>query len=354
MEKIKYINTGLYFRAILMIAILLGAASIRAQNNIVDIEHDMSELSIPSYRLVYGNASYRMEDFFLLPNSHKLLLLSGVGQAIFMLLDEQHLTLDMLEFASAPANIQFWMDSDSTFCYNSIFFYKSKRCPIDYKTGVAEFTIRRNSLMFNRCYPIDKRYSINHSFAQIKKFKVSTFALPANKRKRNGVIGVEVNGSTIIRHELLHVDSLYAEALFPFSELNGSLYVYDVLSHTLYRCQGVEHTYRHVHLSTSSQGDSAKTYYYRLLSDERSERLYLLESYRVDGENRRRGRLQTQFQQRLYSLDTMAMAWQQVELSLPHRVSQMRIDNGRVFVIFERPVGNGRSERLLYESRTKL
>lgn len=351
MAKTKYINTGLYFRAIFLIAILFWVTSIRAQNNIVDIEQDMSELSIPSYRLVYGNASYRMEDFFLLPNSHKLLLLSGVGQAIFMLLDEQHLTLDMLEFASAPANIQFWMDSDSTFCYNSIFFYKSKRCPIDYKTGVAEFSIRRNSLFFNRCYLIDKRHSINHSFAQIKKFKVSTFALPANKRKRNGAIGVEVNGNTIIRHELLHIDSLYAEALFPFSELNGALYVYDALSHTLHRCQGAEHTYRHVHHST---GDTARTYYYRLLSDERSERLYLLESYRVDGESRRRGRSQTVFQQRLYRLDTLNMTWQQVELSLPHRVSQMRIDNGSVFVIFERPVGNGRSERLLYEARTKL
>ena len=314
----------------------------------------MGELSIPGYRLLYGNAAYRMEDFFILPNSRKLLLLSNAGQAVFMLLDEQHLPIDTLEFASAPANIKFWMDSDSTFSYNSIFFYKSKRCPIDYKSGVAEFAIRHNALVFKRCYPIDKRHSINHTFAQIKNYKVSTFTLPAKKRKKYGAIGVEVNGNTIIRHELPQLDSLYAEALLPFAELNGALYVYDALSHTLHRCQGAEHTYRPLHLEASSYSDSTRTYNYRLLADEQVRRLYLLESHRVNGERRRRGRLQAELRQRLYSMDTLAMAWKPVDIALPHRVARMRIDNDSVFAIFERPAGNGRTERLLYEARTKL
>lgn len=353
MPKTKYTNTKLFFSTLFLFVFLLGTATIHAQNNVVEIEIDMGELSIPGYRLLYGNAAYCMEDFFILPNSRKLLLLSNAGQAVFMLLDEQHLPIDTLEFASAPANIQFWMDSDSTFSYNSIFFYKSKCCPINYKSGVAEFAIRHNALVFKRCFSIDRRHSINHSFAQIKNFKVSTFTLPAKKRKRNGVVGVEVNGNTIIRHELLHPDSLYAEALLPFAELNGALYVYDALSHTLHRCQGAEHTYCKVHSEDFNYGDTASVFY-RLLADEQVRRLYLLESHRVNGERRRRGRLQAELRQRLYTMDTLAMAWKPVDIALPHRVARMRIDNGSVFAIFERPAGNGRTERLLYEARTKL
>ena len=337
-----------------MVVLLFWTVALQAQNDMEEVGLGMEELSIPGYRLVYGNVGYHMEDFLLLPNSRKLLLLSSAGQAVFMLLDEQHLPLDTLEFASAPANIQFWMDSDSTFSYNSIFFYKSKHCAIDYKSGVAEFFIGPNTLNFKRCYPIDRRHSVHRTFAQVRNFKVSTFTLPAKKRKRNGTIGVEVNGSAIIRHELPQADSLYAEALLPFAELNGALYVYDALSQTLHRCQGVEHTYRSVHLNADLHSDTVSAHSYRLLPDEQAGRLYLLESHRVGGERRRRGRLQAAVQQRLYSLDTSGMVWQLVELPLPHPASQMRIGNGGVYVIFERPMGNGRSERLLYEARMTL
>ena len=208
---------------------------------------------------------------------------------------------------------------------------------------------------FKRCYPIDRRHSVHRTFAQVKDFKVSIFALPAKKRKRSGAIGVEVNGSTIIRHELPQVDSLYAEVLLPFAELNGELYVYDVLSHTLHRCLGPEHTYRPVHLSASPRSDTTWVSSYRLLPDEHTGRLYLLESYSVGGERRRRGRLQAELRQRLYSLDASSgTVWQPVELPLPYPVSQMRIANGGVYAIFERPMGNGRTERLLYESRITL
>ncbi len=62
----KIYKYKIVFYGSILVVFLLGTATIHAQNNVVEIEIDMGELSIPGYRLLYGNAAYRMEDFFFI------------------------------------------------------------------------------------------------------------------------------------------------------------------------------------------------------------------------------------------------------------------------------------------------
>ncbi|MDY0144231.1 MAG: hypothetical protein RBR97_20300 [Bacteroidales bacterium] len=347
------------FRYIVFCLVLVVNQKATCQNN--DFTSKSNFFKLKNFTLVYGNANFDIHDFFI-HNNQKVLLLTKSNGALFYLLDSNNLATDTLFFKSAPANIKFG-NNNETFYYQSIFFYKSNLCKLDYKPGVASFYIKNNSLVFNKCLPIDDSYVRDELFQKTENFKVSLLLKENNKRKKKkseneedlyayGNIGFAVNDKYIVKRKAPSLKNTM-DTFFPFTEINNKLYVYDVLANSMYKFTDNENYTIDTIQNSIRYNDTINSFVsYNLLSDQGTSDLYLLKSQRIIINRKGREKQKYKENQVLYIL--IDNKWVLVNYEIPLFSYKIHIDYKKIYSVFNVEDERGVKRKTLYISNTHI
>ncbi|MEH0155189.1 hypothetical protein V6R21_13670 [Limibacter armeniacum] len=303
---------------------------------------------LKNFDLVYGNSNYNIHDFAL-SDPYKVVLLTKSDGALFFLLDQNNLCIDSLFFRSAPADIHFWHKQDTLF-YQSMFFYKSDYCDLNYKSGIASFSIEQDKLAFNNCIGLDDSYIGKELFQTTENFKVT---LLENEKSKSNKIGYAINDKYIVRRNVPVLKGSLVH-YFSYAELNKQLYIYDVMENSLSIFKD-QKTFETITLENSiAFPDEANSYRsYELLADKGTGQIYLLGSHRsFNGKPSKRNKELTHEQQFLYRLE--GKSWKKVDFEIPQYIYKIRIDHNKIFAVFEIAEESGTKRKYLFESIDRI
>ncbi len=328
-------------------------------NSQVSIDSVSNPFELEKFTLVYGNANFDIYDFAIV-NKYKVLLLTKSDGALFVLLNKNNLVINTLFFKSAPANIKFWYNKN-TFFYQSIFFYKSNLCNLDYKPGIASFYINNDSLKFKACFPIEDSYIRKELFQATNNFKVTLLEKEKRKKKKRkeddefGEInntGFAVNGNYIVKRKIPNLRSSF-QTYFPFAEMNNHLYVFDIFENVLYNFENEEDFFKTNLCNNVQYKDTSNSYVsYELLPDNGTNELYLLTSQRVVA--KRKGREKQHFKESQYLYKLFDNKWKLVDYKIPHFSHKMKVDYKKIYTVFDVKDERGISKKVLYISNKHL
>ena len=328
------------------------------QNNDT-IESNPFELN--NFNLIYGNAGFDIYDFEII-NKYKVLLLTKRDGALFVLLDNYNLIIDTLFLKSAPANIKFWCNND-IFYYQSIFFYKSNFCDLDYKPGIASFYVDNDKLIFKGCYSIDDSYIRDELFLTTKNFKITLLEREKKVKKKESkeninteseidYIGFAINDKYIVKRKNPKFKSIF-NTFFPFVENCNKLYVFDIIENVLYKFNN-ENIYKIDTLKNTVQfRDTLDNFVsYELLSDEGTKEIYLLATQKSKLTRKGRENQQFEINQHLYKL--IEDKWVKINYEIPLFAYKMRIHYKKIYATFSLCDEVGIERKTLYESKSHV
>ena len=330
---------------------------VKANSQHTALDTIQNPFQLENFTLIYGNANFDIHDFVIF-NHYKVLLLTKSNGALFVLLDNENLAIDTLFFKSAPANIKFWHNNE-IFYYESIFFYKSDLCNLDYKPGVASFSIENDRLIFNECFPITDSYVRKELFQTTKSFKLTLIEKEkqdGNQKKRKNEdslnrisnIGFAVNENYIVKKRTPSLKCT-VNTFFPFTENNKKLYVYDILENVLYKFTDENKYTVDVIQNNVLYKDTLNSFVsYNLLSDEGTKELYLLKSQRIPLDKKGREKQQFRENQALYKL--VDHKWEIVNYNIPLYSYKMHIDYKKIYSVFDVTDERGIGRKILYVS----
>ncbi len=330
--------------------------NLKAYSQDTRLDSIYNPFKLNNFTLVYGNANFNIRDFEIF-NKYKILLLTKSNGALFVLLDVNNLAIDTLFFKSAPANIKFWLNNGK-FYYQSIFFYKSNLCKLDYKPGIASFSIEHDSFVFNECFLIADAYVRKELFQTTKSFKVTLLEEEREKWKKGkgnqeksdeiGNIGFAVNEKYIVKRRAPSLNSTVNE-FFPFSENSGKLYIYDIMENVMYKFTNEDNYVVDTIQNIVLYKDTLNSFVsYNLLSDEGTNELYLLKSQRI--KLNRKGREEQQFEENQLLYKLINNKWEMVNYDIPLYSYKMRIHYKKIYSVFNVKDERGIKRKMLYVS----
>lgn len=317
--------------------------------------------SLQNYTLIYGHSDFDIHDFIVY-NNYKVLLLTKSDGAVFVLLDANNIAMDTLFFKSAPANIKFW-HHHKTFYYHSIFFYKSDLCDLDYKPGIASFSIEKDKFVFEECTPLDDSYVGDELFQATDNFKITLFEKEQSKKrdrkakKSDGSneiseIGFAVNGKYILQRKSPVLNSTL-NTFFPYSEHNGKLFVFDIMENILYQFTDEDNYIIDTIQNNVLYKDTLNSFVsYELISDEGAKELYLLKSQRILLDRKGREKQQFNEKQELYRLNNNK--WEAVNAEIPLFAHKMHIFYKKIYAVFNMTDERGIERKMLYFSKSHI
>lgn len=327
----------------------------KASSQIIEMNSTDDPFKLDGFTLIYGNVSYNIYDFDFI-KEYKVLLLTKKDGALFVLLNHENLALDNLFIKSAPANIKFWHNEDN-FYYQSIFFYKSNICNLNYKPGVASFHISNDSLKFNECFSIEDSYVRKELFQMTKNFKITLLEKEQKRKKKNKNndelnkmknIGFSIDGKYIVKRKAPPLSSTL-NTFFPYVELNEQLLVFDVINNTLYKFNKKGASIKTVIENNVLYKDTLNSFVsYELISDNSFNELYLLASQRI--KHQRKGREKQTFTENQLLYKLKENKWENTKLSFPRFSYKMHINLKKVYSIFDVEDERGISKKMLYVS----
>ena len=315
----------------LLLTINFFIISLNVKGQYYDSINSINPFKVKDFDLVYGNSQFDIYDFKV-ANNYKVLLISKTGEALFILLDKSNLPLDTLSIESAQANIKFWNDNH-TFYYSSMFFYKSDLCNLNYKSGVASFTIVDNKLVFQECSILDENYIKDELYQSTNNFKVTLLEKDKKKNEELKKIGFAVNDRLIVKRDPISQISL-TTTYFPFCEANGQLFVFDIVKGVLYSFD-LDGSYTTANISGYMLLDNSPgvNYSYELLCDKTFNNLYLIASTSFVIKGRGRGKDKIERNQTLYRMENSK--WERVIYNIPLYSHKMYIYNKKIYSVFE-------------------
>lgn len=301
------------------------------------------------YELIYGNSSYDIYDFHVRYTYKILLTCQEEGLATFLLLGEDNLELDRLPIKSALASINFW-NKEGAYFYNPFFFYKSDLCDLDYKTGVASFKVTNKKFEYLGCERLDKKNIRNELFETTENFKI-TFLDKEKKKKHQ--LGFAVNDKYIERRKSSDLYD-YAPSVFPYAEIQDTLFLFDAESSQLYKFPtNMEYQVIQTNAISFEKISSFETFKsFNLVGDDYQNAIYLLANNRtkIPGKGRKKDKFSEN--QRLYRLEKGS--WELLDFTFPSLIHNLQIVNGSLYVIYEITDDFGVTTKMLYKSTFRI